>query len=284
MSAYDAQAHQQQQQLQLAQLQQQQQSHIQVQHGPPQIQPLAAPPTSNPYGAGVGGLGTRVGYIMDDGLDGNEQPLQVSDSLPTVEPFVYQHNTFFEDEMTAFSVWLRMGPAYRKPPEQLPIVLQVLLSQVHRVRALDLLARFLQTGPVAIDLALSVGIFPYVLRLLQSSALDPRAPLVFIWAKVLAVDGTCRSDLVKENGQEYFAAFLASSEATSLPVHTALAAYVLATVAFPDDSLPLAVSPPSPDSGGDATALSTASGAAAMQAAAASAAAVGPLRAARQCA
>lgn len=277
-NVYDVQQHQQHQQQQLAQLQQQQQqpSPIQVQRGAPQIQPMAAPLTSNPYRPGVGGLGTRVGYVMDDGLDGNEQPLQLSDSLPVVEPFVYQHNTFFEDEMTAFSVWLRMGPAYRKPPEQLPIVLQVLLSQVHRVRALDLLARFLQTGPVAIDLALSVGIFPYVLRLLQSSALDPRAPLVFIWAKVLAVDGTCRSDLVKENGQEYFAAFLASPEATSLPVHTALAAYVLATVAYPDDALPLPVAAPSPDSGEDALALSVASGAAAMQAAAVSAAAVGP--------
>jgi regulator-associated protein of mTOR len=36
--------------------------------------------------------------------------------------------------------------------------------------------------------ALSVGIFPYVLKLLQSSARELRPLLVFIWAKVLAVD------------------------------------------------------------------------------------------------
>lgn len=36
--------------------------------------------------------------------------------------------------------------------------------------------------------ALSVGIFPYVLKLLQSSAKELRPLLVFIWAKILAVD------------------------------------------------------------------------------------------------
>jgi hypothetical protein len=49
-------------------------------------------------------------------------------------------------------------------------VLQVLLSQVHRLRALVLLGRFLDMGLWAVDLALSVGIFPYVLKLLQVSA------------------------------------------------------------------------------------------------------------------
>ena len=57
---------------------------------------------------------------------------------------------------------------------QLPIVLQVLLSQAHRLRALDLLGRFLDLGPWAVNLALSVGIFPYVLKLLQSSARELR--------------------------------------------------------------------------------------------------------------
>ena len=36
--------------------------------------------------------------------------------------------------------------------------------------------------------ALSVGIFPYVLKRLQSSARELRPLLVFIWAKILAVD------------------------------------------------------------------------------------------------
>jgi hypothetical protein len=54
------------------------------------------------------------------------------------------------------------------PPQELPIVLQVLLSPAHRVRTLVLLRRFFDLGPSAVNLALSVGIFPYVLKLLQS--------------------------------------------------------------------------------------------------------------------
>lgn len=110
--------------------------------------------------------------------------------LPTVleNEDRYVHSSFFEDQLTAFQVWLNLGSKNRSPPEQLPIVLQVLLSQVHRLRALELLGRFLDLGPWAVNLALSVGIFPYVLKLLQSNARELRPLLVFIWAKILAVD------------------------------------------------------------------------------------------------
>ena len=69
---------------------------------------------------------------------------------------------------------------------------QVLLSQVHRMRALKLLGRFLDMGSWAVDLALSVGIFPYVLKLLQTTAADLRSTLVFIWTKILALDKSCQ--------------------------------------------------------------------------------------------
>ena len=69
---------------------------------------------------------------------------------------------------------------------------QVLLSQVHRLRALVLLGRFLDMGRWAVDLALSVGIFPYVLKLLQTTAPDLRQTLVFIWTKILALDRSCQ--------------------------------------------------------------------------------------------
>ena len=69
---------------------------------------------------------------------------------------------------------------------------QVLLSQIHRLRALVLLARFLDMGPWATDLALSTGIYPYVLKLLQTTAAELRPILVFIWAKILASDPSCQ--------------------------------------------------------------------------------------------
>lgn len=37
----------------------------------------------------------------------------------------YCHSPFFEEQLTAFEVWLDMGSDQRSPPEQLPIVLQV---------------------------------------------------------------------------------------------------------------------------------------------------------------
>ncbi len=63
---------------------------------------------------------------------------------------------------------------------------------MHRLRALVLLGRFLDMGPWAVELALSVGIFPYVLKLLQTTSSDLRSTLVFIWAKVLALDRSCQ--------------------------------------------------------------------------------------------
>jgi len=54
----------------------------------------------------------------------------------------FKHNPFFAEQLTAFEVWLEFGSEDKKPPEQLPIVLQVLLSQAHRLRALQLLARY----------------------------------------------------------------------------------------------------------------------------------------------
>jgi hypothetical protein len=47
-------------------------------------------------------------------------------------------------------------------------------------------------GPWAVDLALSVGIFPYVLKLLQTTATDLRETLIFIWTKILALDRSCQ--------------------------------------------------------------------------------------------
>ena len=72
---------------------------------------------------------------------------------------------------------------------------QVLLSQVHRLRALVLLGRFLDMGSWAVDLALSVGIFPYVLKLLQTTASDLRTTLILIWTKILALDKSCQVHL-----------------------------------------------------------------------------------------
>ncbi|KAG8088828.1 hypothetical protein GUJ93_ZPchr0011g27382 [Zizania palustris] len=140
----------------------------------------------------------------------------------------FQPSPFFTEQLTAFEVWLDHGSEGKKIPEQLPIVLQVLLSQSHRFRALVLLGRFLDMGPWAVDLALSVGIFPYVLKLLQTSAMELRHILVFIWTKILSLDKSCQADLVKDGGHAYFIRFLDSLDA--YPEQRAMAAFVLAVI------------------------------------------------------
>lgn len=168
--------------------------------------------------------------IAEANANGNAPPTQ----QPDLE---YTHSDFFADQLSAFEVYLSSAPSnpgaagYGKPPEQLPIVLQVLLSQVHRLRALVLLSKFLDLGPWAVNLALSIGIFPYVVKLLQSQAVELKAPMVFIWARILAVDQTCQSDLLKDQGYTYFTSILVSTSGVpmgNVPEHRAMCTFVIA--------------------------------------------------------
>ncbi|KXX76681.1 WD repeat-containing protein mip1 [Madurella mycetomatis] len=150
-------------------------------------------------------------------------------------PYEYVNSTFFTEQLTAFEIYLTRGDALsQKPPEQLPVVLQVLLSQQHRLRALILLGRFLDLGPWAVQLALSIGIFPYVLKLLQSAAQELKPVMVFIWTRILAVDISCQQDLIKDNGYTYFAAIMKPQETfpvvgvVVLDEHKAMCAFILA--------------------------------------------------------
>jgi regulator-associated protein of mTOR len=59
--------------------------------------------------------------------------------------------------------------------------------------------------------ALAVGIFPYMLKLLENESTDLRQILVFIWAKLIAVDQSCQVDLIKDDGYHYFISVMSHS-------------------------------------------------------------------------
>jgi regulatory associated protein of mTOR len=146
-------------------------------------------------------------------------------------PYEYQNSNFFAEQLQAFEVYLSSGPTEKHAPDQLPIVLQVLLSQAHRLRALVLLSRFLDLGPWAVHLALSIGIFPYVVKLLQSAAAELKPVMVFIWARIMAVDYTVQSDLLKDSGIQYFISILDPN--SQIPIgnaseHRAMCAFIIA--------------------------------------------------------
>ncbi|KAJ7591195.1 raptor N-terminal caspase like domain-containing protein [Mycena floridula] len=184
------------------------------------------------------------------------------------KPSNYIPNRFFADQLTAFEVWIsrggsaltRRGPlslpasgekannppeiinAYerhhlvpRKPPDQLPIVLQVLLSQPHRLRALILLSQFVDLGPWAVNLVLTIGIFPYISKLLQAPGQDLRPVLIFIWARILAVDPSVQHDLYNnQQGYKYFSNILSIKNDIVLPnwsEHQAMCSFILAAMA-----------------------------------------------------
>ncbi|KAH7911589.1 raptor N-terminal caspase like domain-containing protein [Hygrophoropsis aurantiaca] len=191
------------------------------------------------------------------------------------KPYQYIPSRFFTDQLTAFEVWISRGGSAltkrgplslppqnggerydgsepingvdggtgehdlvpRKPPDQLPIVLQVLLSQPHRLRALILLSQFVDLGPWAVNLVLTIGIFPYISKLLQAAGQDLRPVLIFIWARILAVDPTVQVDLCNAQGYKYFANVLAIQEEQSQSVlpnsseHKAMCAFILSAVA-----------------------------------------------------
>ncbi|KAI1724258.1 target of rapamycin complex 1 subunit mip1 [Ditylenchus destructor] len=159
----------------------------------------------------------------------------------------YAYSRFFIEQLQAFEVWLKFGSDKNRPPQQLPVLLQVLLSQVHRIRALELLAKFVDLGSWAVMAALSVGIFPYVLKLLQCGTRELRPSLAFIWAKILSVDllcplgdrtvlysnvdkYACQNELIKEKGYSYFIQILNDpSVGSRLKI---VPAFVLATLIY----------------------------------------------------
>ncbi|ANZ75610.1 BA75_02719T0 [Komagataella pastoris] len=157
---------------------------------------------------------------LSDSQDGNQTPQKPPAPTPSQSQGQiinnYQHSTFFEHHLTAFEIWLKYGSSSKNPPDQLPIVLQVLLSQVHRLRALILLSRFLDLGPWAVYLALSIGIFPYILKLLQSPAQELKPVLTFIWARIMSIDHkNTQQELCKDKGYNYFIQILVAPKPTT---------------------------------------------------------------------
>ena len=158
--------------------------------------------------------------------------MKAAKTEPDAKPYEYRHSTFFTEQLTAFEVYLQQGAPQRQLPTQLPIVLQVLLSQVHRLRALILLSKFLDLGPWAVNLSLTIGIFPYVVKLLQSPAMELKPIMIYIWARIIAVDqDQAQTDLLRDSGYQYFTNILLAQ--TPMPVgnpseHQAMSAFVVA--------------------------------------------------------
>jgi regulator-associated protein of mTOR len=186
--------------------------------------------------------------------------------VPLPFKYDYKSSSFFTDHLTAFELWMsrgggalaKVGPwsmpplekledevstpnedatqpelVPRKPPAQLPILLQVLLSQAHRMRALTLLCQFVDLGPWAVHLVLEIGIYPYVQKLLLSPQGDLKPLLIFIWSRLIAFDKSCQVDLLREAQFTYFATILDYSNPVGLAYtfeYRSMCAFILASL------------------------------------------------------
>ncbi|KAJ1949470.1 Target of rapamycin complex 1 subunit kog1, partial [Linderina pennispora] len=147
----------------------------------------------------------------------------------------YISSSYFSNQLHAFEVWLQHAatvvsqflgdqdpdsipksltmqpPPGLEAPDELPAVLQVLLSQQYRLRSLILLYRFMNLGPWAVNLSMAVGIFPYISKLLASTTTEIREILILVWARLSAVDHALHPELLKNNSFTYFVSYLANN-------------------------------------------------------------------------
>lgn len=140
---------------------------------------------------------------------------------------------FFTSQMDAFELWIHHHALSHSLPRtsiHLPVLLQVLLSQTHRNRALQLLGTFLDLGDWAILDALHVGIFPYLIKLFQSPSPEIRYSLLYLWMRILRFDQEVAAiDLIKDDSYNYFARIMTEPSEASIDLYEikAMAIYCL---------------------------------------------------------
>ena len=76
--------------------------------------------------------------------------------------------------------------------------------------------------------SIKILIFGIISGIFQSTARELRPLLVSIWAKILAVDTSCQTDLIREQSHKYFLSVL--QDDCMMPQHRTWAAFILASI------------------------------------------------------
>ncbi|GET89150.1 hypothetical protein, conserved [Leishmania tarentolae] len=149
-------------------------------------------------------------YTVDKCVSQLPRLLAATDEAPAA----YEPSSFFDDQLTAFEVWVESGDM-AEVPEQLPCVLLALTQVLHRVRAFTLLAKYLDSGRTAGKRAILCGILPYMSKLVT------QAPEVFLivtvlWMQVVRADPAegC-NEMQKCQCEKYFTSLLKLEESST---------------------------------------------------------------------
>lgn len=129
-----------------------------------------------------------IDHFLTSLIELRELNPQKSVSVALAEAPRYIFSNFFDSSLDYLKNWIQYGSFTMVPPPQLTLILQLLLTPKYRARALKLLAFFVDLGPWAVSLALNIGVFPYVVKLLQSPVVQLKPMLTFVWCKLLACD------------------------------------------------------------------------------------------------
>ena len=109
-----------------------------------------------------------------------------------------------------------------------------MLVQAHRERALQLLCEFVDLGTWAVCQAITVGLLPYIHRLVTNNEIALADRLVFAWAKIVSIDKSSQNELIKCQTFKYFGSLLNPEVAVNgmpgAPSTRALSAFVLTAV------------------------------------------------------
>ncbi|CBZ34692.1 hypothetical protein, conserved, partial [Leishmania donovani] len=150
-------------------------------------------------------------YTVDKCVSQLPRLLAATDEAPAA----YEPSSFFDDQLTAFEVWVESGDM-AEVPEQLPCVLLALTQVLYRVRAFTLLAKYLDSGRTAGKRAILCGILPYMSKLVT------QAPEVFLivtvlWMQVIRADPAegC-NEMQKCQCEKYFTSLLKLEESSTL--------------------------------------------------------------------
>ncbi|KAJ1919977.1 Target of rapamycin complex 1 subunit kog1 [Mycoemilia scoparia] len=202
-----------------------------------------------------GQLMTYVSHgLVSDDSDDEPSPKEFYD-----EDYQFKHSMYFSNQLRAFQVWLQharmavsqyldSGDPNDKPrslsleappglesSEELPVILQVVLSHSYRLRALALFYQFISLGPWAVEQASAIKITPYITKLLNSESLEIRNVLIMICARLVASDLMVLQSLGRNN-YAYFISYLVSN----LPINSQTEGHPRSQVRQMDTSQPQA--------------------------------------------
>ena len=120
----------------------------------------------------------------------------------------------------------------------LPILLQILLSQNYRTYALDLFCCLFESDRFFIEQSFIIGIFPYLLKLVQSSGVQTRIYMARIWAAIFVNYPETSVDFYREKSAKYFIELLKDPYSTEFdlnPIMNCLIEYLRLNVVYVEE-------------------------------------------------